>query len=251
MLTANEKNGNSKSSKTTSLKQLSPLKSEQAEEQRSPDTGNLNQAQASEGTDPSALTEVTSSWKNKPLHEKIAAYLLHYKETGYIDFPALAMVARMASEGKVFTPDEAETKIVQLAQAVEQISQHGSQLQSQLEQVCSVQYYSPESIRQPLSRFDDQINRLSIYIEQQILPLVPLINKNWQPLMRSQFDELKSLHDSLLNQLELDVRDARSVEAKVNFHAQIHQISRVSRLVHDLVNRSIETIQARVPFYQQ
>ncbi len=187
-------------------------------------------------------------WQRKSLPEKLLAYVNHYQKTGYVAFPALEIVARMAAEGIVLVPDKAEESITEITNSAAMIQKSSLQLQSRLDQICNLKVYEPHPLREQIMQLDHRISYLMTIIENQVTPLVPIVNKKWTDEMRAHLRELTSARTLLLKNLEIDIVEARKTDTK-KLQSQINYLTQINSISQALAVCSAEVIRGRVPFY--
>lgn len=186
---------------------------------------------------------------NQTLRDNLSQYAQIYRKTGKIDFIGAEIVARMASEGEVLVPDQAERLMRKIHAAAHHIQQFTLQLQADLQSEVSHGENLPEDVRLNLINLYRETTALLTTVEIHVIPLVTLVQSDWKNELLRLISGLKNTLDNWIQSLGQDDDELKESQVKKN-RKLVYQSTLFSVKVEELRIKSLEIIMRRVPLYR-
>lgn len=191
-----------------------------------------------------SFSEKKKTWNETSILEKVSEHKSVYVKTGVINFSPLEVVARMAAEGPVFLPCEAQEIIAELTKATDGIKNSTRQLLWRLETENTQKLAIREelvTLNQWIQKFTSQVNyllpRLSDFVETE----------KYQEYL-SNLSELKYASSYLIEYLNSDIESNQESRQRALERSKGYLIS-LNRNAVFLKELTQKIIYERVPLY--
>ena len=183
------------------------------------------------------------------LKNNLAYYARTSKETGKVDFVGSEIVARMANEGEVLLPDQAERLMKKIHAVSQKVQQFTLRLQATLQSELSYKDCLSEKVRLNLLNLSRETTTLLTAVELHVVPLAELVKVGWESELLKLISGLKNTLDKWIQLLSQEASDL--ITPQSNRHRSlIYQSTLFSSKVEELRIRSLEIIMNRVPLYR-
>lgn len=186
---------------------------------------------------------------HQTLRDNLSHYARTYKETGKIDFVGSEIVARMANEGTVLVPDQAERLMRKIHKAAHQVQQFTLRLQTELQSKSSHKDSLQQGIHLILLDLYRETTALLTTVELHVIPLVGLVQLDWRSEMLRVISALRTTLDNWVQLLSQEVNALENPQQN-KYYRLIYQSTLFSSKVEELRIRSLEVVMKRVPLYR-
>ncbi|HAZ48772.1 MAG TPA: hypothetical protein DDW76_09630 [Cyanobacteria bacterium UBA11369] len=190
----------------------------------------------------------SQGWRDAPLDVKFHEHRKSYFLTGTIDFMPIELVARMASEGKVFTPTQAELIIQQIEDSNAKIAKLVPQIHSELNYANS-SHFQLDLVYSLLRQLNKDACVLLEVVKNNVLPFFLLANPEQAKKLQASLSDLSYATQYLLVRLHIDIAGVKSI-GEHSLHRCMNYLQTMSYASQTLSEFAKQTILARVPFYQ-
>lgn len=180
------------------------------------------------------------------IESSLCAYRERYLKTGYLEIFSDELVAAMALEGNVFSPDRAFEKLSQVTTAMQRIEHVSFDLQSMLLDKSEIRGHR-QTAQLKLQILNKSTLCLIALVEHDVLPVLHLVAGSRKEMLTA-LSEIKELVSYFVTFFEIAIIDAtgKHEETCLTMIRYLTEFVAKSQLVAVV---SVKAIKSRVPLY--